>query len=258
MLIPKPSKPAVAAPRLRPERLSAPWTFWDALRPGLLAVRAFYRVFIFFQAIGIALYFSYHNSPAVHTACDSFAQWKTQGGIALTALLTALAGTVLPELARTIVGPDRTWNLARLRRLSWNFLFFGANGLLVDLFYLLQATLFGVGATWQVIAPKIALDFLGFVPWFALPIAVSYFLWLELGWSPLRILRSWSWRLYRDRVLPLVLPDFVYWGPLLIILYGLPIALQVPFFLLAFSGWSLAFVFIGSHGLEKKSEPTHP
>ena len=243
---------------MRPERLSAPWTFWDALRPGLLAVRAFYRIFLFFQAIGIVLFFSYHHLPAVHTACDSFAQWKTGGGILLTALLTALAGTVLPELARCIVGPDRTWNLARLRRLGWNFIFFGANGLLVDLFYLLQASLFGVGAKWQVIAPKIALDFLGFVPWFALPIAVSYFLWLELGWSPLRILRSWNWRLYRDRVLPLILPDFVYWGPLLIILYGLPIALQVPFFLLAFSGWSLAFVFIGSHGLEKKSEPTHP
>jgi hypothetical protein len=137
--------------------------------------------------------------------------------------------------------------------LGWNFLFFSFNGLLVDLFYLLQATLFGIGPSWKVVLPKIALDFFGFIPWIALPMSVSYFLWLELDWQPRRILRAWSWSLYRDRVLPLIIPDFVYWGPILIFLYGLPLPLQVPFFLLAFSGWSLAFVFIGSHGLEKKN-----
>ena len=64
--------------------------------------------------------------------------------------------------------------------------------------------------------------------------------------------------LYRDRVVPLIIPDFVYWGPILIFLYGLPLNLQVPFFLLAFSGWSLAFVFIGSHGLEPEQKPKVP
>ena len=185
-------------------------------------------------------------------AIDSFAAWKASGGLFLSALLTALAGTVLPEAVRTLVGPDRSWNRERVRRLTWNFLFFGFNGLLVDLFYLLQASLFGVGPTYQVVLPKIALDFFGFIPWVALPMSVSYFLWLELGWNPMRILRAWNWSLYRDRVLPLLLPDITYWGPILIFLYGLPLPLQIPFFLLAFSGWSLAFVFIGSYELSEK------
>ena len=233
--------------------MATPWSLRDALRPGILAVRQFYRVFLFFQAIAIGLYFAYQHSPDVQRICDAFASWKKSGGIPLSALLTAVAGTILPETVRTLVGPDRSWNATRLRKLGWNFLFFSFNGLLVDLFYLLQATLFGIGPSWRVVTPKLALDFFGFIPWVALPMSVSYFLWLELGWSPYRILRAWSWNLYRDRVLPLVIPDFVYWGPILIFLYGLPLALQVPFFLLAFSGWSLAFVFIGSHGLEKKS-----
>ncbi|NCY20407.1 hypothetical protein EBX31_00435 [bacterium] len=238
---------------MRPDGLGSPWSLQDALRPGFLAVRRYYRVFLFFQAVAIALYFSYHHLPMVQAYCDAFAAWKKTGGISLSALLTAMAGTLLPEFVRTLVGPDRSWNWDRLRRLGWNFLFFAFTGLQVDLFYLLQASLFGVGASYQVVLPKIALDFFGFVPWVALPISVSYFLWLELGWSWHRILRAWNWRLYRDRVLPLVIPDFVYWGPILFILYGLPLSLQVPFFLLAFSGWSLAFVFIGSHGLEKQS-----
>lgn len=232
--------------------MPTPWSLQDALRPGLLAVRKFYRVFLFFQAIAITLYFAYQHIPSIRQGCDAFAAWKQTGGMPLSAFLTAVAGTILPESVRTLVGPDRSWDRIRLRKLGWNFLFFSFNGLLVDLFYLLQATLFGIGATWKVVVPKVALDFFGFIPWVALPMSVSYFLWLELGWSPPRILRAWSWGLYRDRVLPLVIPDFVYWGPILVFLYGLPLALQVPFFLLAFSGWSLAFVFIGSHGLEKK------
>ncbi|MCX6935258.1 MAG: hypothetical protein NTZ01_03555 [Verrucomicrobia bacterium] len=232
--------------------MDAPWTLRDAIRPGVLAVRNFYRIFLFFQSFAIGLYFAYYHLPAVHVACDAFAAWKASGGPLLSALLTAIAGTLLPETARTIVGPDRSWSIARVRRLGWNFLFFAVNGLLVDLFYLLQASLFGVGSTLKIVLPKMSLDFFGFIPWVALPMSVSYFLWLELGWSPLSILRALSWRLYRDRVLPLMIPDFVYWGPLLFFLYGLPLSLQVPFFLLAFSGWSLAFVFIGSHGLDAK------
>lgn len=232
--------------------MSSPWTLSDALRPGLVAVRKFYRVFLFFQAIAILLYYGYYHSQTLATAIDSFASWKASGGLPLSALLTALAGTVLPEAVRTLVGPDRSWNRERVRRSIWNFFFFGFNGLLVDLFYLLQAFLFGVGPTYQVVLPKIALDFFGFIPWVALPMSVSYFLWLELGWNPLRILRAWNWSLYRDRVLPLFLPDITYWGPILIFLYGLPLSLQIPFFLLAFSGWSLAFVFIGSYELSGK------
>lgn len=232
------------------------WSWGAAFRPGLLAVRHYYRVFLFFQAIAIGLYFSYQSIPSVQRIVDSFAAWKTSGGLLLSALLTACAGTFLPEAVRTLVGPDRSWNQSRLRRLGWNFLFFSFNGLLVDLFYGVQAALFGVGPSLRVVLPKMAFDFFGFIPWVALPMSVSYFLWLELDWSPRRIWRAWSWTLYRDRVLPLIIPDFFYWGPILIFLYGLPLALQVPFFLLAFSGWSLAFLFIGTHGLTPN--PTSP
>ena len=235
--------------------MASSWSLREAARPGLLAVRKFYRAFLFFQAIAIGLYFAYHRVPSVQTAVDTFAAWKASGGLFLSALLTAVAGTLLPESVRTIVGPDRSWSPERFRKLGWNFLFFAFNGLLVDLFYVLQAFLFGVGNSWSVVLPKMGLDFFGFIPLVAQPMSVSYFLWLELGWSPLRILRAWNWRLYRDRVVPLLIPDFVYWGPILIFLYGLPLTLQVPFFLLAFSGWSRAFVFIGSHGLEPKSNP---
>ena len=234
--------------------MSSSWTLREAARPGILAVRKFYRAFFFFQAVAIGLYFAYYHFSSVQHAIDAFAAWKASGGLLLSALLTALAGTILPESVRTLVGPDRTWSRARFRQLGWNFVFFGFNGLLVDLFYILQAFLFGVGNSWSVILPKMALDFFGFIPWVALPMSVSYFLWLELGWSPARILRAWGWPLYRDRVVPLLIPDFFYWGPILVFLYGLPLTLQVPFFLLAFSGWSLAFVFIGSHGLDKTAD----
>jgi len=230
--------------------LAAPWSLRAALRPGFLAVRKYYRVFLVFQFVGIALYFAYFQLPPIRSAVDAFSNWKDAGGFWLSALLTAMAGTILPESVRTIVGPDRSWSLGRLKKMGWNFVFFGTVGLEVDLFYHILAWFFGSGPSWSIILPKLAVDFLVYVPVVAIPISVSYFLWLELGWSPRQILRAWNWSLYRDRGLPLLIPDYFYWGPLLLFLYSLPLNLQFPFFLLIFSGWSLAFVFIGSHGLE--------
>ncbi|NBS54268.1 hypothetical protein EBT23_01635 [bacterium] len=234
--------------------MSSVWSLRTALQPGFLAVRKYYRVFLVFQFIGVVLYLAYFRIPPVRTLVDSFSDWKDTGGFLLSALLTAVAGTLLPESVRTLVGPDRSWDWIRLKKMGWNFLFFGSVGLEVDLFYHGLAWLFGSGPFWNIILPKLAVDFLLYVPTVAIPTSVSYFLWLELGWSPRQIWRAWSWSLYRDRGLPLLIPDYFYWGPLLLFLYSLPLNLQFPYFLLIFSGWSLAFVFIGSHGLEKAAD----
>jgi len=235
--------------------LASPWSLRAALRPGFLAVKKYYRAFLVFQAIGIALYFAYFQFPAVKVVVDAFSSWQEAGGLLLSAFLTALAGTILPESARTLVGPDRSWDLVRLKKMGWNFVFFAVVGLQVDLFYQVLGWLFGSGPAWSIILPKLAVDFLAYVPLVAIPTSVSYFLWLELHWSPRQIWKAWSWSLYRDRGLPLLIPDYFYWGPLLLFLYSLPLNLQFPYFLLIFSGWSLAFVFIGSHGLDSKSNP---
>ena len=234
--------------------MSSVWSLRTALQPGFLAVRKYYRVFLVFQFIGVVLYLAYFRIPPVRTLVDSFSDWKDTGGFLLSALLTAVAGTLLPESVLTLVGPDRSWDWIRLKKMGWNFLFFGSVGLEVDLFYHGLAWLFGSGPFWNIILPKLAVDFLLYVPTVAIPTSVSYFLWLELGWSPRQIWRAWSWSLYRDRGLPLLIPDYFYWGPLLLFLYSLPLNLQFPYFLLIFSGWSLAFVFIGSHGLEKAAD----
>ena len=58
--------------------------------------------------------------------------------------------------------------------------------------------------------------------------------------------------MYLYRALPTMIPAYLDSIPIIFLLYGLPLALQVPYFLLAVSGWSLAFVFIGSYGLPSK------
>lgn len=235
--------------------MASPWSLRAALRPGFLAVKKYYRVFLVFQAIGVALYFAYFQLPAVRSTVDAFSVWKDAGGFWLSALLTAVAGTILPESVRTLVGPDRSWTLVRLKKMGWNFIFFAITGVEVDLFYRLLAWLFGSGPSWGIILPKLAVDFFVYVPFIAVPTSICYFLWLEMHWPPRQIWKAWSWSLYRDRGLPLLIPDYFYWGPLLLFLYSLPLNLQFPYFLLIFSGWSLAFVFIGSHGLKAETIP---
>ena len=53
--------------------MASSWSLREAARPGLLAVRNYYRVFLFFQAIAIGLYFAYYRIPSVQGAVDIFA-----------------------------------------------------------------------------------------------------------------------------------------------------------------------------------------
>lgn len=233
---------------------------------GLTALRRFWRPFVLIQSAAVALGLAYRSSDAVRAACVGLARWKTAGGLPFTAIIGAVAGGLLPELAKAVTGrgpgrdsaPSDGAARAKRERRAWrdarfNLAFFAVNGIAVDGLYRTAARLFGNDAQLSTVIEKIAFDQLVFTPtWSAL--ALMLFLARR---------RGWSWRRTRAelgqdgvegfvrgflgaRVLPLLVSNWCFWIPIVAIVYALPGPLQFLMFAFALAAWSLIMVFIAN------------
>jgi hypothetical protein len=210
---------------------------------GLTALRRFWRPFLLIQAAAVGLVIAYHLSATVRGACDLAAAAKVRGGLPFAAIIGAVAGGVLPELATRIADRRRRGPGPRADALGFNLGFFALNGVVIDLLYRFEAHLFGYGGSLATVAAKTAFDQFVFTPaW--LWVIVALFAWRASGFSAAAMRPLLRDRFYRRRVLPLLIPNWCFWIPMVSIIYALPSALQFLLFVLVFAAWSLIMVFI--------------
>ena len=122
---------------------------------------------------------------------------------------------------------------------SWNVAFFAFNGVVIDGLYRVEARLFGASATLGTVLKKTAFDQLVFNPvWLALIIAI--YAWRGQAFrlrATVSALRAGG-PFYRTRVVPLLLPMWCFWIPMVLIIYALPVPLQFLLFVLALGACS--------------------
>jgi hypothetical protein len=212
------------------------------LAAGLTALRRFWRPFLLIQAGALALALAFHLSPGVRAACAAAAAWKTSAGLPFAAATGLVAGGLLPELAK-LIALGRRALAGRRGEILFNAAFFAVNGVIVDLLYRGEARLFGAGGGARTVVEKVAFDQFVFTPtWLA--VIVLLFLWRQRAYSLARTLPALREGFYRQRVLPLLLPDWLFWIPMVSVIYALPVALQFLMFIPALGAWSLIMVFI--------------
>jgi hypothetical protein len=216
------------------------------LAAGIAALRRFYRPFLLIQLAAVLLVVAYHASVGVRAVCETLAALKTAGGLPFAALCGSLAGGVLPEFAKLVSDRARNPIMSRVREILFNIAFFAFNGVVIDLLYRGEARLFGADAAFATIAKKVAFDQFLFTPlWLALIIAL--YIWQRKGFSPSATIADvWIRGFYKRRVVPLLLPAWCFWIPMVSIIYALPGPLQFLLFVLALGAWSLIMVFIAS------------
>jgi len=215
------------------------------LAAGLGALRRFWRPFLLIQASALALGLSYAFSDRVRAACAAIAAWRTAGGWPLTMVTGAVAGGLMPELAKLLTDRARTWRAARIPEVLFNTAFFAVNGLVIDGLYRGEALLFGDDARVTTVMAKTAFDQFVFTPlWLVVIVVVFLFRRRGFSWAATRpALRA---GFYRQRVLPLLIPNFCFWIPIVSIVYALPGPLQFLMFAFALAAWSLIMVFVAS------------
>ena len=196
--------------------------------------------------MALVLVIAYYGSDAVREVCARLAAFKTAGGLLFSAATASFAGGILPEIAK-VLGDRRRYTLQnRGGEILFNLAFFAFNGLVIDFLYRTEGHLFGLQASLGTVAEKTAFDQFVFTPLW-LPLIITLYLWRQERFS-----LSAIWKLvrrpgfYRKRVLPLLLPDWFFWIPMVSIIYALPMPLQFLLFVLALGAWSLIMVSIAT------------
>jgi hypothetical protein len=215
-----------------------PWSLgWEAAKANALPA-------LVIQLMMLALLIGYYVSPGVARGLQRFAEFKRANGFGFVLIASIFAGAILPEIFLIIFFQHGRITRRNLRNLLFTIPVWGFDGSLVDLLYRGQAHWFGDVATVPVVAAKICVDQFGYNPFFAAPFGVLTYEWKNSGISMQPVRDLFTWKHYRDKILPTLVATWAVWIPLMAIIYSLPLALQFPLFALALSFWVLLLTYM--------------
>ena len=210
---------------------------WEAARANALPA-------LLIQAIMLALLIAYYTNSVASGALSELAEFKRTHGLLFVITASVTAGALIPELFLIIFFQRGRPSLRNLRNLLFTIPVWGFDGTLVDLLYRSEAAWFGDVATLPVIAAKICVDQFGYNPFFAAPFGVLTYEWKNSGISMRPVRDLFTWKHYRDKIIPTLVATWAVWIPLMAIIYSLPLALQFPLFGLALSFWVLLLTYM--------------
>ena len=199
---------------------------WSSARRGVAAARAHVLPGCVLGALGCAVLAAWHLHPPSRAALEHVAAWRVRGGYAFAVVSTALFGGLVPLLLqglRTAGQPRERW-----RHLPFFLGYWGYKGAEVAAIYEAQALLFGATPSLRVVALKVAVDQLLILPLWGLPTFLLPYRWKDSGFS---------WRVFRTGLdrrwliatgLPLLLSGWALWLPAVVLIYSLPLPLQLP------------------------------
>ena len=196
------------------------------------------------QAMMLALLIAYYLSAATASALNQIADYKKQHGLIFVLLAAIAAGALLPELFVIFFFQKGRLRAQNFRNLAFTVPTWAIDGVLVDLMYRSMAVWFGDVVTVPVVLAKICVDQFGYNPFIAAPGEVLVYEWknTHISWESVR--RAFTWKHYRNQIVPTLFATWVVWIPLMAIIYSLPLALQFPLFSLALTFWVLLLTFM--------------
>ena len=206
------------------------------------ALRANLGPALLIWSIGATLVLSYHNSAAFRGAMGALVALRGQMGLLYPVMSTALFGGLLPGLSQAVFA-RRDWPSTR-RSMHWLILFWAYKGLEIELFYRLQARIWGDGTDFPTVAGKVAVDMLVYNPVVAVPLQLLFLRWLARRAGTLHpdvplLPRAW----YRSLGWPLLVMVWAIWLPSVALIYLMPLPLQLPLGNLILWLWMLIMLF---------------
>jgi hypothetical protein len=110
-----------------------------------------------------------------------------------------------------------------------------------SVFYELQAHWFGVGRSPGTLATKTLVDQFLYTPFVSNPMQTLAFLWKSEQFSLRRTVEKMRQfrQFYLLTVLPVLVSNWLFWIPMVVLIYCFPTSLQLPLGILACAIWSL-------------------
>ena len=216
--------------------LARPITFRSSIAPGIAALKKFWKPFILLQAMAFLLVLAYYSSQRVQQACTYISDLKVEGGFVFAAITAAIAGGLVPELAKAIMLGDRAIDQKRMANITFAVLGFAGNGILTDLQYRWLGWVFGNDNHVATILKKIVVDQFVCTPGYSCPYWMLLYLWKNNRFDIVATLRRITPRWYVSRLLPLLIPNLCFWIPMVALIYAMPGTLQYCLYLCAWPG----------------------
>jgi len=192
----------------------------------------------------LGLLVAFYSSPTAAAVLSQLADFKRAHGAVFVISAAITAGALVPELFLILFFQHGRPTRRNLRNLLFTIPVWGLDGWLVDLLYRGEAALLGDAVSVPVVLGKICIDQFGYNVFFAAPFGVLTYEWKNSGISLRPVRELFTWRHYRDKILPTLLATWAVWVPLMAIIYSLPLALQFPLFGLALSFWVLLLTYM--------------
>lgn len=180
------------------------------------------------QILALVLVGSYYLSPGVTAFWNNIADFKSGSGLVFAMISTAIFGGLIPFLYMLLTGRSGRKQLGA--NLAFVILYWAYRGGEVELFYQLQAWMFGDECSIPVIIKKVAVDQFVYNPIWATHIVIIGLTWQRCRFSlktTIAVLRQNYWSVH---FMAMMLSTWLVWIPAVSIIYCLPQSLQVPLF----------------------------
>lgn len=181
----------------------------------------------------------YYCWPAATLFLSWFAAWQHTGGILLLGVEAGFAAGILSEVSVVYIDEGGRWNSRHLENMIFRFVVFFFGGMVVAKFYEWQAFWFGDGLTWQIIVPKVLVDQFIFSVFWSTTYQTMLFRWQALRYSGSRLWSELDGRFVRERMLPVLVTNWMFWIPGVILIYSMPLLLQMPLNIVSTAIWSV-------------------
>jgi hypothetical protein len=221
-----------------PKQSRAPLSIgWEAAKANAIPA-------LIIQAAMLALLLAFYFSATSAGMLERLATFKRNHGLAFVIVASVTAGALIPELFLILFFQRGRPHRGNLRNLLFTIPVWGFDGSLVDILYRTEAAWFGDIVSIPVVCAKICVDQFGYNPFFAAPFGVLTYEWKNTTISMRPVRDLFTWRHYRDKIIPTLIATWAVWIPLMGIIYSLPLALQFPLFSLALSFWVLLLTYM--------------
>jgi hypothetical protein len=240
---------------LRPDRSSS--ILKEAVVKGLAAARQYATVMVALLAVMSLIVFIYYFWPAGAAVLSQYAAWQQAGGLFRTGLAAGFAGGVLSEVSSVYLIDGGRWTSRHLENMGFRFVIFFLGGLVVAEFYQWQAVWFGNGTSWRVLLPKVLVDQFVFSVFWSTSYQTVVFRWQALRFSGSALWKELDGRFVTERMLPVLVTNWMFWIPGVTLVYAMPLILQMPLNIFATAIWSLLLAGLAkpAHAVEVAVSP---
>ncbi len=212
--------------------------------PGWEGAKENFKPGLIVQSLILLLVLGYYMVPFFHDWLVSVTNWRNETGIISAFILGGCGAGLTSELLKWLTSHENKWRRHSWKYYVFNFIYWGLNGMVVDLFYKGQSLVFGDGRDVMTLLLKALADQFIFTLLFMHIFNCLAVSWRDSGFKSQIFLDELRDQYFKKRYAPAYVSNFCFWFPTVLIIYCMPYPLQMPTGALAGIFWVLILNFV--------------